>query len=123
MKKLLIAMGVLFFVVGGYYGYTMLYPQPMPQPTTTDTNKLISYTLTQVAEHGNKDSCWLAIEGKVYDVTPYIESGFHPGKEAILNGCGKDATEIFNNRPNGSGSHSEKARGFLPKFLIGELSK
>jgi cytochrome b involved in lipid metabolism len=81
-----------------------------------------SYTLTQVSEHNNKDSCWLAIEGKVYDVTPYIAGGFHPGKAAILLGCGKDATTLFNTRPMGSGTaHSERARKMLPTYLIGTL--
>lgn len=83
-----------------------------------------SFTLEQVAEHSTKDSCWLALEGKVYDVTPFIEGGFHPGKLAILQGCGKDATELFNTRPMGSGTpHSERARAMLPKYFIGDLVK
>lgn len=119
MKKIFIVLLVLLIAAGAYFGYQMLYPKSMPNNTGAKT----TYTLSQVAEHATKESCWLAIEGKVYDVTSYVGSGFHPGKEAILAGCGKDATELFNNRPNGSGSHSEKARGFLPKFLIGEIKK
>lgn len=81
-----------------------------------------SYTLSQVSEHASKDNCWLAIEGNVYDVTPFVKSGFHPGKDAILQGCGKDATTLFNTRPMGSGtSHSERAKKMLPKYLIGKL--
>lgn len=81
-----------------------------------------SYTMAQVSEHDSKDSCWFAIEGKVYDVTPYIATGFHPGKAAILLGCGKDATVLFNTRPMGSGTaHSERARKSLPKYEIGVL--
>ena len=88
--------------------------------TVVDTS--ITYTLAQIAEHSDKNSCWFAIDGKVYDVTPYISSGFHPGKAAILQGCGKDATTLFNTRPMGSGtSHSERARKLLPKYLIGNL--
>lgn len=85
---------------------------------------VLSYTLSQVAEHKDKESCWLALDGKVYDVTPFIASGFHPGKAAIMAGCGKDATELFNTRPMGSKtSHSERARTMLPKYYLGELSK
>lgn len=80
------------------------------------------YTLTQVAEHTQRDDCWLVIEGKVYDVTPFIKSGFHPGRDAILQGCGRDATIMFNSRPNDGTSHSARARAMLPKYYIGELT-
>lgn len=82
-----------------------------------------SYTLAQIAEHGSKENCWIGIEGKVYDVTEYVGSGFHPGKEAILKGCGKDATSLFNNRPNGSGAHSAMARNILKRYLIGTIAQ
>jgi cytochrome b involved in lipid metabolism len=84
----------------------------------------ITYTLGQISEHATKDSCWMALEGKVYDVTPFVASGFHPGRDAILQGCGRDATELFNTRPMGTGTpHSERARKMLPKYLIGELAQ
>lgn len=115
---------IVLVVGGGYYGYQMLYPKPMPKPVNTNANASMTYTLENISEHNNKDSCWFAIDGKVYDVTPFVASGFHPGKDAILEGCGKDATELFNTRPMGSGtSHSEKARKNLPKYQIGELAK
>lgn len=80
-------------------------------------------SLETIAMHDTPEDCWFAIEGKVYDVSPYIASGKHPGDEAILLGCGKDATEMFNKRPNDGTSHSEKARSFLPNFQIGDLSQ
>lgn len=90
----------------------------------TETSGSKKYTLAQVAEHDSKENCWLAIEGNVYDMTSYVKSGFHPGKDAILQGCGKDATVLFNTRPMGSGtSHSERARKMLPKYLIGTLEE
>ena len=82
-----------------------------------------TYTLVEVGLHNSKANCWLAIEGKVYDATAYIESQKHPGGEAILQGCGIDASELFNNRPNDKGAHSEKARGFLVNYYIGDLAK
>ena len=83
-----------------------------------------SYTLAEIAEHSEADDCWFAIEGKVYDVTDYIADQRHPGGAAILEGCGLDATELFNTRPMGSGTpHSEKARSFLPNFEIGTLAE
>lgn len=85
-----------------------------------DTNE---YTLAEIAEHASADDCWLLIEGKVYDVTSYIDGGKHPGGAALLQGCGKDSTELFNDRPNGSGAHSENARGYLENFYIGEFTE
>jgi cytochrome b5 len=81
------------------------------------------YTLSEISEHDSKDDCWLVIEGRVYDVTPFIKSAQHKGGEAILQGCGIDATELFNTRPMGSGTaHSNLARVVSKLFQIGRLA-
>lgn len=81
------------------------------------------YQLSEIAQHETRSDCWLAIEGKVYDVTEFVAGGLHPGKLAILLGCGKDATELFNTRPMGSGTaHSTTARKILPEYEIGILA-
>lgn len=91
----------------------------LTSPTTPPEKE---YTLQEVSLHAQKTDCWFVIEGKVYDVTGYIATGKHPGKDAIIQGCGKDATDLFNTRPMGSGTpHSDKAREFLNNFLIGVL--
>ncbi|CUS11748.1 unnamed protein product [Tuber aestivum] len=47
-----------------------------------------------VAEHNSKDSCWVVIHGKAYDVTEFLPQ--HPGGQAvILKHAGRDATEAF----------------------------
>ncbi len=79
------------------------------------------YSLAEVAEHATATDCWLVIEDQVYDVTAFIESQQHPGGEAILQGCGTDATAIFNQRPKDGEPHSSTARSFLPQYLIGTL--
>lgn len=97
-------------------------PPTAISPETRPIKGEVALTLDEVAKHSTDKDCWLAIEGKVYDVTPYITAAIHPGKAAILEGCGKDATELFNTRPMGSGTpHSDKARGFLSKYYLGEL--
>ena len=80
-----------------------------------------SYSMEEIAKHGSREDCWLLIEGKVYDVTSFVP--MHKGKDAILMGCGKDATQLFNDRPNGKGAHSSLARNLMKKFAIGELAK
>jgi len=92
--------------------------QPGPaQPPVPTTEK---FSLEELAGHDNASDCWLALDGKVYNVTSFIFP--HPGKDAILEGCGKDATVLFETRPMGSGTpHSQAARGLLTAYLIGEL--
>lgn len=95
-----------------------------PTPSTPSTPTKQTYTLAQIAVHNKPTDCWFAIEGKVYNVTAFIAAGRHPGGEAILEGCGKDATVLFNTRPMGSGTaHSEQARKNLVNFYIGDLAR
>ena len=48
----------------------------------------------EVAKHNSRDSCWVIIKGKVYDVTDFLDE--HPGGAAIvLQYGGKDATEEY----------------------------
>lgn len=77
------------------------------------------YYLEDIALHSEKDDCWFAIDGKVYDVSSYNS---HPGGMPIFDACGTDATELFNTRPMGSGTaHSSRARSMLDQFYIGEF--
>jgi len=108
----------------------MATPDPVnPATGNTDTTGDIQggeetaelYTLEDIAAHDNEDSCWIAVDGKVYDVTEFI--GPHPGGTALLEGCGMDSTDLYETRPMGSGTpHSSKARQLLDDFYIGDLS-
>ena len=82
------------------------------------------FTTEYVAKHASADDCWLIIEGNVYEVSSYVSK--HPGGKEIVRGCGKDATELFNTRPDtvkDGTPHSSFARSVLEDFKIGELSK
>lgn len=70
-------------------------------------------TLEQCAEHTTRDSCWLAIDGKVYDVTKFLDD--HPGgDDIIVEHAGTDATEPFDEI-----GHSTTAREMLNQYEIG----
>ena len=78
------------------------------------------YSIDEIAKHETKDDCWFVIDGKVYDFSGFADK--HPGGEAVYQGCGTDATKLFETRPMGSGTpHSEDARELLPEFEIGLL--
>ncbi|MBU1197227.1 hypothetical protein KJ765_01810 [Candidatus Micrarchaeota archaeon] len=103
----------------------VIEPTDVPGPTEVPvpSEDVLTFTMGEIAQHGSAEDCWLLIDGKVYDVNPFIAGGNHGGGDAILQGCGIDSTELFNTRPMGSGtSHSEKARSFLPNFYIGEFA-
>ena len=72
-------------------------------------------SLEELAKHDAENDCWVAISGKVYDVTSFL--GDHPGgKRILLNQGGKDATEIFNEFHN-----KRVIKKFGPKFYVGDL--
>ncbi|KAK7472416.1 hypothetical protein VKT23_000530 [Stygiomarasmius scandens] len=48
----------------------------------------------EVAQHNNRDSCWIIVHGNVYDVTEFLDE--HPGgSKIILKYAGKDATAEY----------------------------
>lgn len=73
------------------------------------------YSLDECLKHNTEDSCWLIIDGKVYDVTPFLDE--HPGGyDIIITNTGKDATEDFEEI-----GHSNAAKEMLDKYLIGDF--
>lgn len=83
------------------------------QINNTQAKQEKTYSLSEISGHSSKNDCWMAVSGKVYDVTKYVNA--HPGGSAILMGCGKDATSYF------SGRHSNYAWNLLSEYYIGDL--
>ena len=69
--------------------------------------------LDEIFEHNTKDSCWLLIENKVYDVTKFKHPG---GKQILLQNSGQDATTQFEDI-----GHSERADEYLKELYIGDF--
>ena len=56
--------------------------------------ELPKLTMDDVQQHNNEGDCWIAINGKVYDLTEFAEE--HPaGPESIVELAGQDGTEQF----------------------------
>lgn len=88
------------------------------RPTIKET-----YSLSEINKHNNAKDCWLVVDKKVYDITPYVVAGLHPNGATILKGCGvDDATDLFNIDSDHPGNlHSNKARRMLESYFIGEV--
>lgn len=112
-KVILVIIAVI--LVGG--GYLFATSQKAQAPSTATPSQ--TYTMQDIKQHATTDDCWMAIDGKVYDVTSYISDQQHPGGKAILEGCGRDASEIFHTSP----PHSREAESLLPDYVIGTLAE
>eukprot|EP00179_Madagascaria_erythrocladioides_P017396 CAMPEP_0198334452 /NCGR_PEP_ID=MMETSP1450-20131203/19624_1 /TAXON_ID=753684 ORGANISM="Madagascaria erythrocladiodes, Strain CCMP3234" /NCGR_SAMPLE_ID=MMETSP1450 /ASSEMBLY_ACC=CAM_ASM_001115 /LENGTH=103 /DNA_ID=CAMNT_0044039045 /DNA_START=82 /DNA_END=390 /DNA_ORIENTATION=+ len=67
----------------------------------------------ELALHHSADSAWIAVKGKVYDITRFPEE--HPGGEIILTYAGRDATDVF------CAFHPAATWQMLPRFQVGTL--
>lgn len=55
---------------------------------------IIKVSHQELAKHNKQNDAWMAIRGKVYNVTRYMD--FHPGGvDELMRGVGKDATKLF----------------------------
>ena len=100
---------VLTFVVSSIFILSGCTPS-----VSTPTGSAALLTNAEVAGHDSVSSCWMIIDGNVYDVTEYVP--LHPDGDSILRGCGKDASEMFV-----SVDHSMTARELLTSYLLGAL--
>lgn len=73
-------------------------------------------TAAEIALHATAADCWSIVNGKVYNLTSYVNS--HPGGSSnIKNICGKDGSSAF------SGQHGTAStpNNVLSNFLIGSV--
>jgi cytochrome b involved in lipid metabolism len=71
-------------------------------------------TAEDVSKHAKKDDAWIIVDGKVYDVTSYVDT--HPGGDAILTHAGGDASEGFHGP-----QHPPSVPDVLATYYIGDL--
>ncbi|CAO0789478.1 unnamed protein product [Mucor circinelloides] len=73
------------------------------------------HTYEEIAQHNSRSDLWIVIEGKVYDITKFLDE--HPGgEEVLLDEGAKDATAAFEDV-----GHTDDARDLLVKYYIGEV--
>ena len=89
-------------------------PQVMNDDKMKDTKEKPLMTWEQVSKHNTQESCYIVIEGFVYDVTKWLDR--HPGGSKVLtNMAGVDCTDVFN------AYHTHEVRKSLKYYKIGKL--
>jgi len=81
-----------------------------------ETRTKTVYTTEEVSRHCTRESLWLIIDGRVYDVTSYVDH--HPGGDAIFRNAGRDSSAGFH-----GDQHPEKVNEIIPDFYIGDLKQ
>ncbi|MHB8871013.1 MAG: cytochrome b5 domain-containing protein [Candidatus Doudnabacteria bacterium] len=110
MKKTVLILAILFLAAG------CGAKKPTVSNTTQLANTEKSYTMAEIVSANSASKCWVAISGKVYDLTKWVD--MHPGgPENILAICGTDATQAFNNQHGGQRRPMQE----LTMFKIGVL--
>ncbi|KAI9144848.1 hypothetical protein BKA69DRAFT_1025109 [Paraphysoderma sedebokerense] len=70
----------------------------------------------EIALHNSAQSCWVTRNGRVYDVTQFIDD--HPGgADLVLDWAGKDIKEIMEDQLEHA--HSDSAYELLEDYVIG----
>jgi len=94
-----------------------LASEPTEKMTAEETEPEVKgIKMEEVEKHSSVDDLWLVIDGKVYDVTPFMDD--HPGGgEIMLSAAGKDGTQDFEDV-----GHSPHARELLKKYYLDEFA-
>lgn len=107
-------------------------PAPTPTPTPTpasdeakpveavvvdedEDEDTATFTAAEVAKHNSKESLWVIVKGKVYDVTNFLDL-HQGGDEAIVKWGGKDATEAVYGP-----QHPNTVQTLIERYRIGSL--
>eukprot|EP00462_Mataza_sp_D1_P018606 CAMPEP_0175139824 /NCGR_PEP_ID=MMETSP0087-20121206/11129_1 /TAXON_ID=136419 /ORGANISM="Unknown Unknown, Strain D1" /LENGTH=554 /DNA_ID=CAMNT_0016422901 /DNA_START=284 /DNA_END=1948 /DNA_ORIENTATION=- len=88
------------------------------QDAEEDENKQVrpTMTLAEVVKHNTEQDCYVAIHGKVYNMTSFLPK--HPGGvERVMAYAGQDATFAFENQ-----DHSKKARLWMKSYAVADLA-
>jgi len=111
---LIIGVGSVTYSISSKKENNTIYQDQTSTSSQVNTNSF--YKLGDVSSHNSQSDCWTAVNGKVYNLTNYINS--HPGGQmAIESICGVDGSSAFNNQHGGA----SKPERVLSGFLIGAL--
>lgn len=90
------------------------------EPLLASQPPAVTFTMAEVAQHGKRGDVWIALYGRVLDVTSFVSE--HPGGEqALLQVAGTDVTEQFDMIHSSSGGFSLVAQ-WAPGAELGRVA-
>jgi len=118
MRRLYLSTTAIFWLLVSAFWASSLWLPPAEERVAVAAEKVIS--LTELAKHALPDNCWMAIRGKVYDVSAYLPE--HPSRpDLVFPWCGKEATVAYDTKTKGR-PHSAYADELLARYRIGILA-
>lgn len=97
------------------FGLGRVTKRPSPPEAFEKPDRVLTWQ--EVAEHNTEESAWIAIDGKVYDVTDFVDR--HPGgREMLLLSVGREASDLFKSYH----PFTDTPRKVLNKYCIGSLA-
>jgi cytochrome b involved in lipid metabolism len=119
MRRLFIAATLCFWIAVGTIGIVAHNTPAADSLRQLQPGNERLVTLAELARHATPNDCWMAIGGKVYDVTAYLPE--HPSPpEIVLPWCGKESTEAYETKGKAR-PHTSRADQLLEKYWIGRL--
>jgi len=125
MDLIVLSGGVLLLIAIVLYMFQRIHSRSLPIASTPkstaklrkvlETQEKKKFTSKEVSLHNKSNDCWLIIDGKVFDVTSYVDE--HPGGEAILKNAGHDSSKGFH-----GDQHPAKVKDLLWEFYKGDLN-
>lgn len=107
---------ITLVVIIGIILLLIFVPKNAGAPAGESDTQMQTVSAQEVALHNTQDDCYSILDGKVYDLTGFIQQ--HPGgSNAIIGMCGIDATEKYGN----AHGESKGAAATLAQFQIGIL--
>lgn len=109
-----ITIGVTWYV--GHSGAESVWKYKYENAQSPISEEKIVISASEVSSHNKPEDCWTIVDGKVYDVTSFVNK--HPaGSPAIVEMCGKNSSEEF------LGEHSGQAEPekWLSRLQIGVI--
>jgi cytochrome b involved in lipid metabolism len=113
VKEPKVALGIVLIIIAMYY----MFVDDGRASDEVEEKMKGPFTMEEVAKHNREGDAWIVVEGRVFDVTKYIDE--HPGGVKALRAfAGKDATKAFRGP-----QHGTQVDDVIELFLIGDLAK